>query len=219
MKLEKMDDFFAARIDGYDAHMKRDIVGASEFYAYTASVLPGDPGARILDLGCGTGLELEEYFARNPGARVTGIDLSEVMLDALKAKFPDKALTLIRGSYFDVPLGENRYDGAVSVESLHHFPAEMKASLYSRLHAALRNGGVFVLTDYFAESEELERQYFQEFEAMKAEQGLEDGEFYHYDTPLLVEHEMEVLRRAGFCEVSILHPWGVSTYTVCARKQ
>ena len=25
MKLERMDDFFAARIDGYDAHMKRDI--------------------------------------------------------------------------------------------------------------------------------------------------------------------------------------------------
>ena len=64
MKLEKMTDFFAARIDGYDAHMKRDIVGASEFYAYTASLLPDDPGARILDLGCGTGLELEEYFAR-----------------------------------------------------------------------------------------------------------------------------------------------------------
>lgn len=218
MKLEKMADFFAARIDGYDAHMKRDIVGASEFYAYTTSLLPDDPGARILDLGCGTGLELEEYFARNPGARVTGIDLSEVMLDALKAKFPDRALTLIQGSYFDVPLGEDQYDGAVSVESLHHFPAEMKALLYGRLYAALRDGGVFVLTDYFAESEELERQYFQEFEAMKAEQAVEDGEIYHYDTPLLVEHEMEILRRAGFRDVSIRHPWGVSTYTVCARK-
>ena len=40
MKLEKMDDFFAARIDGYDEHMKRDIEGASGFYAYTASLLP-----------------------------------------------------------------------------------------------------------------------------------------------------------------------------------
>ena len=218
MKLEKMTDFFAARIDGYDAHMKRDIVGASEFYAYTASLLPDDPQARILDLGCGTGLELEEYFARNPGARVTGIDLSEVMLDALKAKFPDRALTLIQGSYFDVPLGENRYDGAVSVESLHHFPADMKASLYGRLHAALKDGGVFILTDYFAESEELERRYFQEFEAMKAEQAVEADAVYHYDTPLLVEHEMDILRRAGFRDVNAVRRWGVSTRTVCARK-
>lgn len=218
MKLEKMTDYFAARIDGYDAHMKRDIIGATEFYAYTASLLPDDPKAHILDLGCGTGLELEEYFARNPGASVTGIDLSDVMLDALKAKFPDKALTVIQGSYFDVPLGEDRFDGAVSVESLHHFPAEMKAALYGRLCAALKPGGVFVLTDYFAESPELERQYFQEFEAMKAELAPGDDTIYHYDTPLTVEHEMDILRRAGFRDVNAVHQWSGWTYTVCARK-
>ena len=105
MKLEKMDDFFAARIDGYDEHMKRDIEGASGFYAYTASLLPLAGGSRVLDLGCGTGLELEEYFVLNPGAAVTGIDLSEAMLNVLKAKFPDKGLTLIHASYFDAPLG------------------------------------------------------------------------------------------------------------------
>jgi tRNA (cmo5U34)-methyltransferase len=50
MKLEKMDDFFAARIDGYAEHMKRDIEGASGFYAYTASLLPLADGSRVLDL-------------------------------------------------------------------------------------------------------------------------------------------------------------------------
>ena len=158
VKLEKMDDFFAARINGYDEHMRRNIEGASGFYAYTASLLPASAGARVLDLGCGTGLELEEYFTMNPSAHVTGIDLSDAMLNALKAKFPGKELTLIRASYFDVPLGENLYDAAVSVESLHHFSAEMKASLYTKLHAALKKDGVFVLTDYFAESEELEKE-------------------------------------------------------------
>ena len=137
MKLEKMDDFFAARIEGYDAHMKRDIEGASCFYSYTASLLPSAAGSRVLDLGCGTGLELEEYFRLNPGAAVTGIDLSEAMLNVLKAKFPGKNLTLIRASYFDVPLGNRLYDAAVSVESLHHFPAGMKALLYKKLHLAL----------------------------------------------------------------------------------
>ena len=216
IRLEKMDDFFAARIDGYDEHMRRDIDGASGFYAYTASLLPKAAGSRVLDLGCGTGLELEEYFSLNPDAKVTGIDLSEAMLNALKAKFPEKELELIHASYFDAPFGENCYDAAVSVESLHHFPAEMKATLYEKLHAALKADGIFVLTDYFAESEELEKEYFQNLETLKREQGLPDGEMYHYDTPLLAEHEADILRRAGFRDVRLMRKWGESTYTVLA---
>ncbi|MBQ4453021.1 MAG: methyltransferase domain-containing protein [Clostridia bacterium] len=213
-----MDDFFAARLDGYDEHMKRDIEGASGFYAYTASLLPAATGSRVLDLGCGTGLELEEYYALNPGAFVTGIDLSEAMLNALKAKFPKKNLTLLRASYFDVPLGNALYDAAVSVESLHHFPAEMKASLYEKLLAALKENGVFVLTDYFAESEETEKTYFQNLALLKNEQGLSDDVFYHYDTPLTVEHETDILLQAGFPDVRVMERWGESTYTVLACK-
>ena len=218
MKLEKMDDFFAARIDDYDAHMRRDIEGASGFYAYTASLLPSAGGCRVLDLGCGTGLELEEYFTLNPGAAVTGIDLSEAMLNVLKAKFPDKNLTLILSSYFDVPFGNGLYDAAVSVESLHHFPAQMKASMYEKLHRALAEKGLFVLTDYFAESEELEKEYFHNLAVLKKDQGLSDDAFYHYDTPLTVEHEMDVLRHAGFRDVRIMKRWGESTYTLLAYR-
>ena len=147
MKLERMDDFFAARVDGYDEHMRTTIEGASDFYAYTASLLPMEKEARVLDLGCGTGLELEEYFRLNPEADVTGIDLSEAMLKALQEKLPDRKIRLILGSYFDVPFGEGAYDAAVSVESLHHFPAEQKEALYRKLHATLRDNGRFVLTD------------------------------------------------------------------------
>ena len=215
--LERMDDFFAARVGGYDEHMRRNIEGASAFYTYTASLLPTAAGSRVLDLGCGTGLELEAYFPLNPGAKVTGIDLSAAMLDALKAKFPDKDLTLIRASYFDEPFGEGVYDAAVSVESLHHFTAERKATLYRKLRAALKEGGVFVLTDYFAESEELEKEYFRNLETLKKEQGLPDNGFYHYDTPLLIEHETELLRQAGFREVRIMQKWGESTCTVRAE--
>ena len=215
-RLEKMDDFFAARIDGYDEHMKNNIEGASGFYAYTASLLPKEEGSRVLDLGCGTGLELEEYYRLNPRAKVTGIDLSEAMLAALKAKFPEKDLTLVRASYFDEPFGEKLYDAAVSVESLHHFSAEMKSALYRKLRAALKEGGRFVLTDYFAESEEMEKEYFRNLEMLKKEQGISGNEFYHYDTPLLAEHEMSILQEAGFRDVRMMKQWGESTYTILA---
>ena len=98
--------------------MINTIDGANEFYKFTAAQLPTKPESEILDLGCGTGLELEEYFLLNP-------DLSDAMLKSLAAKFPDKKLHLICGSYFDVPLGCEKFDSAVSVESLHHFTAEV----------------------------------------------------------------------------------------------
>ena len=105
MTLERMDAFFAARLDGYDEHMLSEIGGAGEFYPYTASLLPAADGARVLDLGCGTGLELEAYFRMNGGAAVVGIDLAGDMLRELERKFPDKKIELINASYFDVPLG------------------------------------------------------------------------------------------------------------------
>ncbi len=214
--LEEMASFFENRLVGYDEHMMTEIEGAAAFYAFTASLLP-DGACDVLDLGCGTGLELEAYFARNPSARVTGIDLSEGMLAALEKKFPGKALTLIQGSYFDVPLGENRFDAAVSVESLHHFTAESKQALYRRLLDALKPGGQFILTDYFAESEAQEREYFETLRRLKAGQGLSDDAFYHYDTPLTVAHEMAALQAAGFATCEVLNRWG-ATCTVRAKK-
>ena len=215
--LEKMDDFFNARVEGYDEHMKSNIEGASSFYRYTASLLPADEKANVLDLGCGTGLELEEYFCINPMARVTGIDLTEAMLESLKAKFPDKEITVICGSYFDVPFGEEVFDAAVSVESLHHFSKDEKEPLYARLRKALKPGGYFILTDYFAESDEQETFLRQELLRIRKEQDLPDDVFYHYDTPLTVEHERETLLAAGFTRVEELNRWKV-THTFKAIK-
>ena len=90
--LEKMDAFFEARLAGYEEHMLNNIESALEFYPFTADCLPDTPEARILDLGCGTGLELNWYYHRNPAAKITGIDLSQGMLTALREKFPDRDL-------------------------------------------------------------------------------------------------------------------------------
>ena len=174
--LEKMKDFFENRLDGYDEHMMTNIESADEFYSFTAEQLPAAPNCHILDLGCGTGLELEEYYLLNPSAKVTGIDLSQGMLNALKKKFTDKDIHLIVGSYFDIPLGVNAFDCAVSVESLHHFTKEEKITLYSKLHTALKKCGYFILTDYFSLSEDEERMHQSNLLALKKEQGITDDE-------------------------------------------
>ena len=215
--LEKMDEFFDNRIEGYEEHMLNCIESAAEFYDFTARRLPMVQGAKLLDLGCGTGLELGRYFELNPSARVTGIDLSAKMLSVLENKFPDKDLTLINGSYFDVSLGENEYDGAVSVESLHHFTLEEKIPLYSKLYESLKENSVFILTDYFSLTDEEELAHRAELIRIKKKNELSDTEFYHYDTPLTVEHEISALKSAGFCRVEVLKTWG-QTATIKATK-
>ena len=215
--LEKMDECFNSRLDGYEEHQLNVIEGAKEFYPYTARLLPRHRGSRILDLGCGTGLELDYYFAFNPSAKVTGIDLAADMLKVLKKKFSDKAVTVIQGSYFDVPFEDNCYDAVVSVESLHHFSKLEKVALYKKIFKALTAGGYFILTDYFASSNEQENFFRQELLRLKSEQGITDNEFYHYDTPLTIAHEIKALKEAGFIHIEILKQWA-ATCTIKAVK-
>ena len=215
--LERMGEFFDARIAGYEEHQLNCIDSAQEFYPFTASCLPQIPGAHILDLGCGTGLELGYYYEMVPSAVITGIDLAPGMLGELRNKYPDKSMTLILSSYFDFPFEERTYDAAVSVESLHHFTKEEKIPLYEKLRNAMKPEGYFILTDYFAFSDEEERFHHSELLRLKKEQGIADEAFYHYDTPLTVKHETEALLEAGFSYVEVLKNWG-ATYTIKAVR-
>ncbi|MBR5342822.1 MAG: class I SAM-dependent methyltransferase [Oscillospiraceae bacterium] len=215
--LEKMGEFFDSRLNGYEEHQLSSIESARDFYPFTARCLPRTPGARVLDLGCGTGLELGYYFELVPTAELTGVDLASGMLDELRRKFPGKSLRLIHGSYFDVPFGEHAFDAAVSVESLHHFTKEEKIPLYKKLRKALKPGGWFILTDYFASSAEEERFRRAELFRLKKEQGLADEAFYHYDTPLTVGHETEALIEAGFSSVELLDRWGATAALKAVR--
>ena len=209
--LEKMGEFFDARRSTYEEHQLTSIDSAREFYPFTASCLPQTADSVILDLGCGTGLELGYYFETVPTAKITGIDLAPGMLEALREKFSGKSLTLIAGSYFDVPLEACAFDAAVSVESLHHFTKDEKIPLYRKVRNALKPGGYLILTDFFAASEEEERFRRGELLRLKREQGILDDAFYHYDTPLTVEHEKEALLSAGFPSVTVLQSWAATS--------
>ncbi len=208
MKLEPMAEFFDSRLMEYEAHQLQEIAHADEFYPYTAGLLPDVPGCAVLDLGCGTGLELGFYFQKNPAACVTGIDLAPGMLGVLKKKFPDKRLQLVNGSYFTVPFAEGSYDAAVSVESLHHFSLKQKIPLYRKLHKALKPGGYFILTDYFAQDDRQERENFEQLAQLEKGLGPCGEGGYHFDTPLTREHEIQALLAGGFSQVERMKAWG-----------
>lgn len=201
MVLEEMSEFFTARLSEYDEHMLSCVEGCREGYTEMAKLLP-ETAKTLLDLGCGTGLELYEIFKRIPDIEVIGVDLTAAMLQRLREKYPDKKLNLICGDYFKVPFG-NGFDCAVSFQTMHHFKKDKKAELYKKLYSALSESGVYIECDYMVTSQALEDLYFSEYDRLKKEQGLSGDEFYHYDTPCTVANQLALLEGAGFKDVKM----------------
>lgn len=208
--LEKMDAFFNARAEEYDDHMLRNVEGADRYYRDLAEAIPMAEAPYILDLGCGTGLELEALFQRFPNARVFGIDLAENMLEKLRCKFFHRLhqLELTVGDYLELDFGELRFDAAVSAETLHHFTYDEKSALYRKIAASLKAGGVYVEADYTALTQEEEDTGFAEGARLRKEQGAPG--LYHFDTPCTVENQLWLLREAGFSQPVLLRRYGAT---------
>ena len=93
---EEMSAFFTKRLAHYeDVHLGN----WGELYAHIADFFDGGLET-LLDIGCGTGLELEAVYRRFPEAAVTGIDLSGDMLAKAREKFAGEGLSGDRGGLF-----------------------------------------------------------------------------------------------------------------------
>jgi len=214
--LEKMSDFFTARIEGYDEHMLNDVKGCKEGYIKMAELIPEDTET-ILDLGCGTGLELDEIFKKLPNVSVVGIDLTQAMLDRLKQKHPDKNIKLICGNYFEVYLGENVFDIAISFQTMHHFSHDEKVGLYTKIYNALKIKGSYIECDYMVTEQSVEDELFAEYARLKREMNIPDGEFYHFDTPCTIDNQIAMLKKAGFSYVEMV--WRMENTTIIVAKK
>ena len=215
--MEKMTDFFAKRVNGYDEHMLNNVKGCKEAYGKMAELIP-EGVKELLDLGCGTGLELEKIFRLYPDIAVTGIDITEEMLDKLREKYKDKQITLIKGDYFKTDIGKNCFDAAVSFQTMHHFNHEMKTGLYKKIYESLRNGGYYIECDYMVETQEEEEHWFEENARIRKELNIAEDAFYHYDTPCTIQNQISMLSQAGFSYVEKVFRIE-NTTIITARKE
>lgn len=197
--LEDMDAFFTQRVGMYEEHMSR---WAPAYQALAALVPEGT--ATLLDLGCGTGLELDELFVRFPDLEVTGIDLSAAMLTQLRGKHPNRRLTLCCADYFQADWPKEAFDTAVSFETLHHFSPDRKRDLFCKILKGLRPGGTYLEGDYLACCDEEEQMLAQAAVERRKRQGIAPEVFVHFDTPLTVRREMQLMREAGFASVDMV---------------
>jgi SAM-dependent methyltransferase len=99
------------------------------------------PGARLLDLCCGSGQLIRPLL--DDGFRVTGLDGSSAMLDCARHNAPGADYVLADARSFTLP---ERYDGAFSTSaSLNHIGSVTELQqVFGRVHAVLAPGARFV---------------------------------------------------------------------------
>jgi SAM-dependent methyltransferase len=121
---------------GYDA-ARGFPPGVGEQVAQAAAAWIG-PGARVLEVGIGTGRIAKPLLAL--GVNLIGLDLSQQMLERLRATPPEPAL--IQGDANHLPLAGHAFDAVVSV---HVFQLLADWTLALReVRRMLRPGGVFL---------------------------------------------------------------------------
>ncbi|MCR5225047.1 MAG: methyltransferase domain-containing protein [Alphaproteobacteria bacterium] len=197
MTIEKMDDFFAKRVDAYESHMLNRVEGCREGYEKIAELVPSDC-KNLLDLGCGTGLELKLIFEKFPNLHVVGVDYTQAMLNKLRKNYPQKNIDLICGDYFKVDFGKEKYDCAISFQTMHHFSSESKLALYKKIHESLKPSACYIECDYIAEDLKEEKFLFAEAEKMRKEENISSDMLIHLDTPCCVETQLRLFSAAGF---------------------
>lgn len=210
--LEEMSDFFTKRLDGYEEHMSI----WEKSYQMFADILPLKC-RKVLDLGCGTGLELDKIWQKNPDIEVTGVDLCQSMLNKLLEKHSDKPLTTICQDYFQYDFGFGKWDAVISFESLHHFLPERKIELYRKIFHSLKDDGIFILGDYIAccdEEEELLRGVYLKKRTLSP---VAENCFVHFDIPLTLDHEKELLQNVGFTIEEVLRNPDNATIITAAK--
>jgi tRNA (cmo5U34)-methyltransferase len=218
-KMESMAEFFNDRADTYEDHMRKDVVAFDRIYGSVCASIPATQSRiNILDIGCGTGLELEGIFNKAPNVHIFGIDVSEKMLDKLKTNYRKhlKQITLVCGSFQTYPFRENTYDYALSVWSLHHLLPETKQDLYRKIVKTLKLGGKYIEGDYGVSAEKEKDSLLAYYERTKAWEDARDGD-YHLDITLSLDTQVRLLTQAGFTHVEIIWQDGNSAVYLAIR--
>jgi ubiquinone/menaquinone biosynthesis C-methylase UbiE len=106
---------------------------------------PPVPGWRVLDVGCGTGAQLEIYL--RAGCTVAGIESSPAMAQLARRRLgAHAALDLADASR--MPYAPASFDLVLASMMLHELGAGTQAAILAEARRVLRPGGRLVVIDY-----------------------------------------------------------------------
>ncbi|MFC2027323.1 class I SAM-dependent methyltransferase [Chloroflexota bacterium] len=203
---------------------KRSLDMLKSFYRY---FLRGKKTNRILDLGCGDGVLVNELINIDESISAILVDGSNDMLEKAREKLGEARDTHFVNMSFqelisDKPeLGE--FELAVSSLAIHHLTLIEKAGLFEYVYSCLVEGGYFVIVDCTRSQAEPVEKWFLELwrerieerqVGMNVEADFESmyekyTEKEHYSRVDSMETQMNALREVGFREVDCYYKHGL----------
>lgn len=130
--------------EAYAGHDEADF----KYFDYFINHLPGK---KILDLGCGIGVNTN--LLANMGFNVIGIDASEKMLDNAQKLYP--SLTFKKQDIRQTTYPNYSFDGIVLAYAIEHFNDEGLFQLRDEITRLLHKGGLLFITSHEGNSEEI----------------------------------------------------------------
>jgi len=100
----------------------------------------------VLDLCCGTGEQLR-MLAANNDTLLTGVDLSQAMLNQARQKSPD-TIHYLECNGGNTQLPSAKYDGIIITFALHEKPARQHQAIFSEACRLLHPDGQILIADY-----------------------------------------------------------------------
>ncbi len=98
-------------------------------------------GARVVDLGCGSGVFTDRLQAH--GYQATGVDLSPKLIEIAREKYP--AIEFLEGDIEALPFPDGHFDGVLLSGVLHHFLDISRC--VAEVKRILRPGGKYMAFD------------------------------------------------------------------------
>lgn len=143
------DDYYSYVINWFNrwAHFY-DVTDLFLFRVRERVVEIADPveGSSVLDAATGTGKQAFAFARR--GLDVTGLDLSESMLEVARRKNRCLNARFLHGDATDLPFDDGAFDVATVSFALHDMPPEARDGVLDEMVRVTRRGGTVVVIDY-----------------------------------------------------------------------
>lgn len=111
-----------------------------EILSKIIELLNSPPNARILDIGCGTGNYT--IAMSNCGFRMSGLDISDVMLNSAKQK--NTNVEWCESNAECIPFDSDTFDGCMCTLACHHF--KNLSAAFSEVYRVLKQGRFVILS-------------------------------------------------------------------------